>query len=163
VAVAALIEQGVVNDEFAAAVLAIDLTNPVFSKIRCDLLKLVPDGGGSDFVARFQDVLRRASEPGAAELLDNLSNPARNADFQEKQAVAFLTSCQQRATDPNAVVDWLHLLAQRRVEVSTSEISQNPQGHILENDNPFPRVVFPSVQPQAVAGRLTLTPTCQVQ
>jgi hypothetical protein len=49
VAIDALIEQGVVNNEFAAAVLAVDFTNPVFSKIRCGLLKLVPDGIGSDF------------------------------------------------------------------------------------------------------------------
>jgi hypothetical protein len=160
VAVDALIEQGVVNNEFATAVLAVDFTNPVFSKIRCGLLKLVPNEGGSDFVTRFEDALRRASEPGAAELLDNLSNPARNAEFQKKQAQAFLTSCQQRATDPNAVLDWLHLLAQRRVEVSASEISQNPRGHILENPG---RVVFPSTQPRPVAGRLALTPACQVQ
>jgi hypothetical protein len=159
VAVAALIEQGVVNNEFAAAVLAIDFTNPVFSAVRCGLLKLLPDEGGSDFVVRFQDALRRASEPGAADLLDNLSNPARNADFQEKQAAAFLTSCQNRATDPDAVVDWLHLLAQRRIEVSTSEISQNPRGHILENPG---RVVFPSTQPQAIPGHLALTPACQI-
>src|SRR5215475_14588892 len=50
VAVDALIEQGVVDKDFVTAVLAVDFTNPVFSKIRCGLLKLVPDRGGSDFV-----------------------------------------------------------------------------------------------------------------
>ena len=85
VAVDALVEQGTVDKEFVADVLAVDFTNPVFSKTRCGLLKLVPDKGGADFVARFQDALRGASVPGASELLANLSDPARNAAFHEKQ------------------------------------------------------------------------------
>jgi hypothetical protein len=157
VAINALIEQGIVDKEFAADVLAVDFTNPVFSRIRCGLLKLVPDNAGPGFVGRFQSALRGAREPGAAELLNNLSDPARDSAFHERQALTFLTSCQQRAADPNAVLDWLRLLAQRRVEVSTSEISRNPHGHILENPG---RVVFPLAQPQA---RLALTPACQVQ
>jgi hypothetical protein len=83
----------------------------------------------------------------------------RNAAFHEKQALAFLTSCRQRAADPNAVLDWLRLLAQRRVEIETSEISSNPRGRIIEEG----RIVFPSTQPQAVSGRLSLTQACQVK
>jgi len=160
VAVDALIEQGVVDKEFAADVLAVDFTNPVFSGTRCGLLKLVPEKGGPTFVARLQDALRGASTPGATELLRNLSDPARNAAFHKERAVAFLTNCQQRASDPGAVADWSRLLAQRRAEVSASEISQNPRGHILEDPG---RIVFPSVQPSPVAGRLALKPTCQVE
>jgi hypothetical protein len=159
VAIDALIEQGIVDKEFAADVLAVDFTNPAFSKTRCGLLKLVPNDGGPDFVARFQSALRGASQPGAVELLNNLSDPARNAAFHEKQALAFLTSCQQRATDPNAVLDWFRLLAQRRVEIDASDISKNPQGRIIEDG----RIVFPSTRPPAVAGRLALTSACQVQ
>jgi len=159
-AVDALIEQGIVDKEFAADVLAVDFTNPVFSKSRCGLLKLVPANGGSDVVARFQDALRGASAPGATELLGNLTDPARNVAFHEKQALAFLANCQQRAADPAVVLDWSRLLAQRRAEVVASEISQNPRGQILEAPG---RIVFPSIQPQAVAGRLVLTPACQVQ
>jgi hypothetical protein len=116
--------------------------------------------GGSDFVARFQDALRGASIPGATELLSNFSDPTRNATFHEKQALAFLAICQQRAADPGAVLDGTLPLAQRRVEVVASEISQNPRGHILQDPG---RIVFPSTQPLAVAGRLVLTPACQVQ
>jgi hypothetical protein len=159
VAIDALIEQGIVDKEFAADVLAVDFTNPVFSITRCGLLKLVPDDGGPGFVGRFQSALRGASEPGAAELLNNLSDPARTAAFHEKQALGFLTSCQQRAGDPNAALEWLRLLAQRRVEIETSEISMNPRGRIIEDG----RIVFPSTRPEAVSGRLALTPTCQVQ
>jgi hypothetical protein len=159
-AIEALIAQGVVDKEFVADVLAVDFTNPVFSKSRCGLLKLVPATGGSDFAARFQSALRGASVPGAAELLGNLTNGERNAEFHRKTATAFLTSCKQRASDPVAVLDWLRLLAQRRAEASASEISQNPRGHILEDPG---RIVFPTVQPKAVPGRLMLTQTCQVQ
>jgi hypothetical protein len=156
----ALIEQGVVDKEFVADVLAVDFTNPVFSKTRCGLLRLVPDKGGADFAARFQGALRGSSLPGASELLANLSDPARNAAFHENRAVALLASCGQRAADPDAVLEWSRLLVQRRVEVSASEISQNPQGRILENPE---RIVFPVTQPKAVAGRLALTPACRVQ
>ena len=56
------------------------------------------------------------------------------------------------------------LLAQRRIEVSTSEISQNPLGHILEDEpRDEGRIVFPSSQPKAVAGDRELTLACQVQ
>jgi len=160
-----LIEQGIVSKEFVIAVLAVDFTNPVFSETRCGLLKLVPDKGGSDFVARFQDALRGAKAPGAKDLLENLSDPALNGAFQKKQVLAFLATCQQRAADPDAVLKWYSLLAQRRVEVSGSEISQHPEGHILEDAEPADegRIVFPATKPKAIAGRLTLTPACQVQ
>jgi hypothetical protein len=160
VATNALIEQGTVDKEFAADVLAVDFTNPVFSASRCGLLKLVPNDGGSSFLSRFQDALRSASVPGAAELLGNLTDQQRNAAFHETRARALLASCQQRAADPRAVLGWFNLLGQRRVEVGVSEISQNRLGHILENPG---RVVFPSIQPPAVAGRLILTPECQVR
>jgi hypothetical protein len=160
VAVDSLVEQGVVDNEFVAAVLAVDFTNPVFSRRRCDLLKLVPEERGPDFVARFRSALRGSSGPDAVELLDNLSNPARNADFHKKQALAFLTKCQQRSADSDPVLDWLRLLAQRRAEVSTSEISRNSRGHILEDPG---RVVFPTTQPPPVSAALALTTACQVR
>jgi hypothetical protein len=160
VAIDSLVEQGVVDNEFVAAVLAVDFTNPVFSQRRCNLLKHVPEERGADFVARFRDALRGADGADAVDLLDNLSDPARNADFHKKRAVAFLTSCQKRSADSDTVTDWLRLLAQRRAEVSTSEISRNPRGHILEDPG---RVVFPATQPPPVSGTLALTSACQVQ
>jgi hypothetical protein len=160
VAVDALIEQGVVDKEFAADVLAVDFTNPVFSKSRCALLKLVPATGGPDFVARFQTALRGSSAPEASQLLGNLTNPERTAAFHQKQSLAFLANCKGRAADPAAVLEWSRLLAQRRAEVSASEISQDPDHHILEDTG---RIVFPSAKPPAVPGRLALTTGCQVK
>jgi hypothetical protein len=160
VAVDALIERGVIDREFALDVLAIDFTNPVFSQTRCGLLTLLPDATDSSFLVRFQDALRGASVPGAPELLGNLTDPLRTAAFHEKQAQAFAASCRGRAGNASTVLDWFRLLAQRRVEVSASEISKNPLGHILEDPN---RIVFPETKPRAAAGRLTLTAACQVQ
>jgi hypothetical protein len=100
------------------------------------------------------------ADPGAPELLGNLTDPQRNAAFHEKQAVAFLANCQKRAAEPATVQDWFRLLAQRRVEVEASEISQNRRGKILESPE---RTVFPSTQPKAAAGRLAMTQACQVQ
>ena len=160
VAADALIEQGVIDSELAADVLAVDFTNPAFARTRCGLLKLVPDEAGPDFVARFQSALRDASAPGAAELLGNLTDPKRNAAFHEHQALEFVARCQQRASDPAAVLDWMRLLAQHRADVSASEISKNRRGHILEDPG---RIVFPSTRPPAEAGRLVLTPACQVR
>jgi len=76
------------------------------------------------------------------------------------RALAFLQTCRDKAADPAAVLGWYRLLAQRRVEVSASEISQNRQGRILEDPD---RIVFPATRPKAVAGRLRLTTTCEVQ
>jgi hypothetical protein len=160
VAVDALIEQGIIDREFAADVLAVDFTDPTFAKARCDLLKLVPDSAGPNFIGRFQDALRDASAPGAAQLLVNLTDPKRNAAFHEHEALAFVASCRARASDPTAVFDWLRLLAQRRVDVSASEISKHPIGHVLEDPG---RIVFPSTTPPAAAGRLVMTSACQVQ
>ena len=160
VAVDSLIERGIVSRQFEVAVLAVDFTNPVFSPMRCGLLKLVPNRRDADFVTSFQGALRGSSAPGAAELVANLTDPARNVALHEKQAAAFLTACRQQASDGDTVSDWYRLLAQRRVEVATSEISQHPEGSILESPE---RTVFPSTKPKAVAGRLALTPDCKVR
>ena len=80
--------------------------------------------------------------------------------FTRKQARAFLDNLSSNAqTDTRAILEWSRLLAQRRAEVAASEISQNPQGHILEDPG---RIVFPTTQPPAVPRRLALTSSCQV-
>jgi hypothetical protein len=127
-------------------------------------LKLVPDQAGPDFVTRFEGALRGAGGAGAAELLKNLSDPSSNTALHQKQAAEFLRACQQRAADPEAVLGWYRLLAQRRAEVRESEISQNPQGHILEDaDDGSGRVVFPSTDPPAKPRQLALTLDCKVE
>jgi hypothetical protein len=163
IAVNSLIEEQIISEEFAIAVLTVDFTNPALSGKRCSLLKLVPPKGGADFVARFKEELQKAlakpsPPPGTAELLNALSNPAETAARAKQQAEKFMAHCKQKATDPAAVLGWYRLLAQRRVEVSKAEISQNPQGRILEDPG---RIVFPSTTPKAEAGQLSLSVECE--
>jgi len=157
VMISALVEMGVVDNEFVADVLAVDFTDPLFSASRCRLLRLVPPGG-PDFLTRFQTNLKASQEPAAKQLLDNLTDPKRDAKFHRQQAADYLDACQKRATKPEAAIEWFGLLAQRRAEVDREELSQHPRGHILESPD---RVVFPSAS--APGGRLGLTPTCEAR
>jgi len=152
----ALVEMGVVDNEFVADVLAVDFTNPLFSASRCALLKLVPAEGGPDFVARFQAAIKTSSEPAAKLLLENLTDPKRDANFHRQQVAAYLDACQQRASKPEAAIEWYGLLAQRRAEIDRAEVSKHTKGKILEAG----RVVFPSAS--APGGILGLTPACEV-
>jgi hypothetical protein len=81
--------------------------------------------------------------------------------FTRSRRSRSLANCQQRSAESDTVLDWLRLLAQRRAEVSTSEISRHPRGHhILEDPG---RVVFPVTQPPPVSAALALTSVCQVR
>jgi hypothetical protein len=153
----ALVQMGVVDNEFVADVLAVDFTNPLFSTSRCRLLRLVPPAG-PDFLTRFETSLKTSPEPAAKQLLDNLTDPKRDAKFHRQQAADYLDACQKRATKPEAAIEWFGLLAQRRAEVDREELSQHPRGHILESPD---RIVFPSAS--APGGRLDLTPACEAR
>jgi hypothetical protein len=157
----ALVEMGIVDNEFVADVLAVDFTNPLFSASRCGLLTLVPVEGGPDFLPRFQAALKTSADPAAKLLLDNLTDPERDAQFHRQQVRGYLDACQERASKPEAAIEWFGVLVQRRAEVDQLELSQHQQGRnrILESPG---RVVFP-VAAAAPAGRLDLTPACEVR
>ena len=159
VAVDALVEQGLIDREFVADVLGVDIANPVFSKVRCGLLRLVPNEAGVNFESTLLGNLRGASQPGAVELLNNRTDPQRDAAFHKGHAERYLENCKAGPARPEQVLGWVSLLAQRRAEVIDSEISKNPQGDILEAPG---RIVFPSVTPDAVPGRLVLNTVCEV-
>jgi hypothetical protein len=152
----ALVDMGVIDNEFVAGVLAVDFTNPFFSASRCGLLKLVPIEGGPDFVPRFQAALRTSSDPSAKVLLENLTDPKRDAAFHRQQVQGYLDACQKRASTPEAAMEWFGVLAQRRAEVDQLDLSKHPQGRILESPG---RAVFPVASPPP--GRLSMTPACE--
>jgi hypothetical protein len=153
-----LVEMGVIDNEFVADVLAVNFTNPLFSASRCDLLPLVPEKGGADFVARFQTALKASSKPAAKELLDNLTDPKRDAKFHRQQVADYLDACQKRASQPEAAKEWLDILVQRRADVDGTEFSKHPQGHITESPD---RVVFPSPADFVPDAPIGLTPACE--
>jgi hypothetical protein len=154
----ALVEAGVIDNEFVADVLAVDFTSPLFSPARCGLLKQVPSEGGPDFLARFEASLRASTDPAAKVLLENLTDPKRDAAFHRQQVRGYLDACQKRAPKPEASTEWLGLLVQRRAEIDKLEVSKHPQGHILESPSRF---VFPSAS--APSGPLDITTACEVR
>jgi hypothetical protein len=155
----ALVEMGGVDNEFVIDVLAVDFTNPLFSAARCGLLTLVPTAGGADFLPRFQAALTTSAAPAAKQLLENLTDPKRDTHFHRQQVHGYLEACQQRASQPEAALQWFGVLAQRRAEIDQLELSRHQQGHILESPG---RVVFPAAA-VVPAGRLDLTPECEVR
>jgi hypothetical protein len=154
-AIESLVKQGVIDQEFVSDVLAVDLTNPLalLPTARCKLLRVVPENAAGNWPEVLQASLKASDDPAAQELLQNLTDPSRNAQFHRTRAARFVEEVQKRLQAKEAVIEMYRLLVQRREEVKASEISENPQGRILE---PGFRVVFPDT-PGAHPGRLRLT------
>lgn len=156
-----LIKQGLIDQEFLSDVLATDMTNPVFSKSRCGLLRFVPIKADANWKETLKASLKANAKtnPAAQELLNNFTDPTRNAQFHQARGARLLTQCQERLQTKDSVTSLYRLLAQRRAEAFTSEISKNPLGEILE---PGFRVIFPDTRPKIRPGSFRLTDDCQV-
>ncbi len=152
-----LVADGVLDEELIADVLAIDFTNPLYSRARQRLLSLVPDGVNSAQGLRLVlvEALGRLPKQDvwAQELLANLSDPARDRAFHRARALRYLTACRGYAAQSGAAFDWLRLASQRRAEVRVAETALNPRGTILE---PGFRVIFPDDDFKPVPFALTL-------
>jgi hypothetical protein len=155
-----LLQQGLLDEELVADVLAVDFTTPVFSPARASLLRFVPDTATD--AAELRDQLLRAlktappDDHAAQELLANLTEPTRTAAAHRQAATAYLAACGQAATSREAIVDWLRVAAQRRHELATAETARHPQGGITE---PGFRVIFPVSAHAPEAGEFRLDPT----
>lgn len=160
-AVESLIKQGLIDQEFVSDVLAVDLTNPLFSKSRCGVLHLAPNKADANWQETFKASLKTSAKtnPAAQELLNNLTDPSRNAQFHQARAKRLLSQCQNRLQTQDSVTTLYRLLAQRRSEAFASEISKNPLGQILE---PGFRVIFPKTKAAIAPGAFRLTDDCQV-
>lgn len=160
-AIELLVKQGLIDQEFASDVLAVDMTNPLFSTARCSLLRLLPDSAKGDWKEKFRANLKASASrnPAAQELLNNFSDPSRDIKFHQARALRVLSECQKRIQEKAAVIEMYKLLAQRRAEGFASEISKNPRGQILE---PGFRVIFPKVKPAPKPGFLRLSEDGQI-
>jgi hypothetical protein len=153
-AVQTLIDTGVLDTEFVADVLAVDMTEPALSNIRCGLLRLIPDAPKPDWRAAFVTTLLASTVPGAAELHKNLTDPERTAASHQARAHALIARC---ASDPVKFLPGMYgALAWKRDAVAANEISKNPRGQILE---PGFRVIFP--QTPFTFPRAHLSETCE--
>jgi hypothetical protein len=139
IAIQSLIKNGAVTDEFVADVLAVDFEKPLFSSTRCGLLKLIPSEG----LARLPDRLKSSSLPGAIELYENLTNPARSHNFHAERAQELLAKTQSALKTLSWQTHIFKNLIKERQAVFDAEISKNPLGQILE---PGFRVIFPVPQ-----------------
>jgi hypothetical protein len=159
VAIATLVDEGLVDEEFVLDVLAVDLTNPALSNERCALLRHVPERSEGDVRPALLASLAGAREPAARALAENLRDPARNAASHRARATRFFEACSRRANDKGFVRQLVRLLAQRRAEIAANDISKNPRGQILE---PGFRVIFPATEAKPTPGALRLTEACEI-
>lgn len=133
-----LITDGFIYEEFAIDVLSIDRTNPLFSKKRCELLKLIPEK--PNWLSGFIDNLSKADSITAKLLLKNLM--IKNKNELILGALKYLESKESYWKKQSNVDLEVLRLNSLRLSVFKNEISQNPLGQILE---PGFRVVFPNL------------------
>lgn len=115
-------EAGLVDDEFVADALAVDMTNPALSSSRCNLLRFVPRSASPSWRAELTAALAASMDPAAQEFHGNLVDPARTAAAHRDRAKSFAAACQTKAADPTHVASLVRLVAQRRVEFVANEI-----------------------------------------
>src|SRR3990167_4536509 len=153
-----LIKRGVIDKKFMMDVLDIDRTNPVFSTARCGLLRFIPN---TTISSNWRDIfiknLSQSQDLAAKQLVESLTNPHQDVEFYKRKAEIFLNQCSAKLNNRYSVEKMYRLLAQRRAEIRSSEISLNPRGKILE---PGFRVIFPESAVSPIPGLLKLTSTC---
>jgi len=139
-AVYALVNRGVVDEKFVAAVYSIDLENPLLSEKRCALLKLLGDEISTNWKKEFLRNLEESPLPEAKELWQHLTIPMRTKGYFQAQAESYLKELAAKFHEQEVQKAYFQKLLRVREQVFHSEISQNPRGQILE---PGFRVIFP--------------------
>lgn len=99
-AVDLLVEEGIVDEAFVRAVLAVDLTRPFLSDARCGLLEHVPDLPAEQrkptaIRQAVLDALAEVPDPAAVQLVENLGDSARDPTAQVS---ALVRACRARPT-----------------------------------------------------------------
>ena len=136
--VRALVARGLIDEDFAMDVLAIDFTRPLFSDARCGLLAFAPSYGAAPGIAKadpksirggFIAALAQASPAAgsaAAELLANLST-TDDAPAHRARAEAFVVACDAR--DDRALVDDILRFTQltKSLVRSTTSLIEHPE------------------------------------
>jgi hypothetical protein len=142
-AIQTLINNKTIDNHFAAAILAIDMQNPIFSKTRCDLLTLIPNKLEFSWKEKFLIALKNSALPQANVLYAQLTNPMFNFETYQKQAKKYVQEIKLSLTNSTTQQYYFQKMLNTRHAVAMSEISQNPQGQILE---PGFRVIFPEAK-----------------
>jgi len=152
--VRALVNAGIIDDEFVEDVLSVDFTRAVFSDDRCDLLANVPGVPSSDLSPQTlrAAILDRLGEttPGTpeAELKNNLANP--NDDIRARIR-AFSDACQGRGDTesitfskdgssqtldvPSVLVDYMKIVSLNRNTATGLPVFEFPQTMPSDDQN----------------------------
>ena len=157
--VQSLVDAKLIDEEFVADVLAVDFTNPVLSKGRCDLLKRVPQEATPDWRDRFLTALKSSTDANAKDLVANLTSADRTAASHRQRAGQFLAACAEKLKTREFVSAALTLVQQRREEVGDNDISKGRGGKILE---PGFKIIFPEPSSKPKPGERTLSPSCVI-
>ena len=145
-AVESMIINGIIDEDFAAKVYAIDMKTPLLSAQRCGLLKLLPEKE-EGWQQAFINNLHASPQPEAHELAMLLSDKAVTRSELAKRAENYLEELTHVIEGSEGFEQIFEQLLSSRARVATSEISQNPRGQILE---PGFRVIFPEFSPAAL-------------
>jgi len=138
-----MVKSGLIDEKFVYDVISVDMTRPMFSGRRCELLQLVPEGVPSaEWRTKLMQALGGSTRPGAKELLANMKDASRTPAWHRAKAKALLQKIQTNARSQQAVNGYVRLLADRRIAVYQDQISQHPQGQIFE---PGFRLIFPTM------------------
>ncbi len=140
-AIDVLIARGMVSLSFVQKILAYDLTRPVFSQARCQLMQHLPAEWSMDWERKFWQKLA----------------PVKLPAFDVKDGERFLARCLDNLKTRQGALALLRYLGQSRLEIEASEISQNPLGAILE---PGFRVIFPNFNETFAPWSTTLKDDC---
>ena len=138
--VAMEVEQKLVDEEFVADVLAVDMNEPTFSPTRCSLLAAVPDQSTEGWQKEFEKRLAAMGGAAARELLSNRQETTRTKASHQRTAQTRLAKTTEAARTDEGAAQLFEALQAVRKAVKSSEISKNPKGQILE---PGFRIIFP--------------------
>ena len=148
-----LIDDGLLDAELVADVLAVDMSRPVYSPARGSLIRFVPEKARD--VRELREgliaALRKApsDDRAAAELLANLTDPSRTADEHRRAATTYVDTCRRVGTTPAVVSGWLRYADAQRRRIVAADTAQHPTGQKITE--PDFREVFPrqhATQPQ---------------
>jgi hypothetical protein len=139
-AIQTLLDNKTIEPKFAAAILATDMQNPLFSKQRCDLLQLLPAKNEFGWREKFLTNLKASSLPQAQNLYAQLINPLFTFDSYQQQAKKYVFEVKTALYNSAKQQFYFEKMLADRQAVFASEISQNSKGQILE---PGFRVIFP--------------------
>ncbi|WP_147279883.1 hypothetical protein [Legionella worsleiensis] len=138
-----LIKNKIITRHFVQSVLMIDYSHPLFSKQRCDLLKLIPAKPDYDWVNIFINRLYQVQEqqPKALLLASYLTNNKKyNQKYFQQVLHQYKNKINMAIKSDHGLQEMFNQLLQTRQDVFENELSNNPLGQILE---PGFRVIFP--------------------